>query len=125
MLAQVAVNDKFLFQRKSDATQWQRYTVSAISDAGTYWDFTVVWVDGGSALTNARTGLIIQKPAAVGISDAPNDGLPYVRKSLGWDDFTDDMALKAPLASPTFTGTPLSTTAAATTNTTQIATTCC
>jgi len=34
-----------------------------------------------------------------------------------------DLALKAPLASPTFTGTPLSTTAAVGTNTTQIATT--
>lgn len=40
-----------------------------------------------------------------GISDAPNDGKPYVRKSAAWDDFTDDMALKADLASPTFTGT--------------------
>ena len=35
----------------------------------------------------------------------------------------DELALKAPLASPTFTGTPLTTTASAATNTTQIAST--
>ena len=29
-----------------------------------------------------------------GLADAPNDGKPYVRKSLAWDDFTDDMLLK-------------------------------
>lgn len=38
-------------------------------------------------------------------------------------DLNSAMALKAPLASPTLTGTPLSTTAAVDTNTTQIATT--
>jgi hypothetical protein len=121
MLAQILVGDKFLIQTKADATKWQRYNITAIADMGTYWDFTVTWLNGGSALTSARTAILAQKLAAIG--EAPNDGLPYVRKSLGWDDFTDDMAAKANLASPTFTGTPLSTTAAATTNTTQIATT--
>ena len=38
-------------------------------------------------------------------------------------NLTTDLGLKAPLASPTFTGTPLSTTASVDTNTTQIATT--
>lgn len=34
------------------------------------------------------------KGVPAGISDAPNDGKPYVRKAAAWDDFTDDMALK-------------------------------
>jgi hypothetical protein len=38
-------------------------------------------------------------------------------------NLTSDLALKAPLASPTFTGTPAAPTAAADTNTTQVATT--
>jgi hypothetical protein len=29
-----------------------------------------------------------------GLADAPNDGKPYVRKSLAWDPFDDDMLLK-------------------------------
>lgn len=123
MLAQIAVGDKLLIQRKSDTTQWQRYSITAVADMGTYWDFTVAWVDGGSALTAARSGIVIQKPTAVGISDAPNNGLPYVRKSLGWDDFTDDMALKANLASPTFTGDPKAPTPTAGDSDTSIATT--
>jgi hypothetical protein len=61
MLAQIQVGDKFLIQRKSDATQWQHYNITAIADMGTYWDFTVTWIEGGSALTNARTGIIVQK----------------------------------------------------------------
>lgn len=51
-----------------------------------------------------------------GISDAPNDGKTYGRKNAAW-------AEAAPLASPTFTGTPAAPTAAVGTNTTQLATT--
>lgn len=71
-----------------------------------------------------------------GISDAPNDGKFYVRKSLAWDDFTDDLALKADvsaltsglagkadLASPTFTGDPKAPTPSTADNDTSIATT--
>ena len=80
-----------------------------------------------------------------GVSEAPNDGKPYARKSLAWDDLTDDfaakaatvhthaesdvtnlvsdLALKAPLASPTFTGDPKAPTPSAGDSDTSIATT--
>jgi hypothetical protein len=78
MLAQIVVGDVLLFQRKSDATKWQKYTVTAISDAGTYWDFTVTWLAGGTALDNARTGIVVQKPTLTGADIlaklAPVDG---------------------------------------------------
>jgi hypothetical protein len=61
--------------------------------------------------------------AGSGIPEAPVDGKPYVRLSGGWDDFTDDMALKASLASPIFTGNPTAPTPATADNDTSIATT--
>ena len=67
LLAQaISVGDKFLIQKKTDATKWRRYTITAISDAGTYWDFTVTYVDGGAALDNARTAIIVQKASGGG-----------------------------------------------------------
>jgi len=61
-------------------------------------------------------------------SDGALDTLNELAAALGDDPnfattVTDAIALKAPLASPTLTGTPLAPTAAADTNTTQIATT--
>jgi hypothetical protein len=39
------------------------------------------------------------------VPEAPNDAKPYARKSLGWDDLTDDFAAKAPVAAyPLVTG---------------------
>src|SRR4029077_7463449 len=64
-----------------------------------------------------------------GLVDAPNDGKFYGRQSAVWVEgvtkvYVDSAdALKAPLASPTLTGTPTAPTAATATNTTQIATT--
>lgn len=60
-----------------------------------------------STLTSTPTTI-----AGYGITDAVESGAN-----------TTAMALKAPLASPTFTGTPVAPTASAATNTTQIATT--
>jgi hypothetical protein len=76
MLAQIAVGDKLLIQTKADARKWQRYTVTAIADAGVYWDFTVTWVDGASALTSARTGIIVQKPAPEAVDWTDITGKP-------------------------------------------------
>jgi hypothetical protein len=55
------------------------------------------------------------------IEDAINDGT--TTKAPSENAVFDALALKAPLASPTFTGTPVAPTAAAGTNTTQLATT--
>jgi hypothetical protein len=97
MLAQIAVGDKLLMQKKSDATKWRRYTVTAASDAGTYWDFTVTYLDGGAALDNARTAIIVQKTASGGggaatvISDTP-PGSP-VAGQMWWESDTGGLFL--------------------------------
>ena len=67
------------------------------------------------------------------VDDAPNNGSPYLRKGEEWYNADDryytetemntKLNAKANLASPTFTGTPKAPTAAAGTNTTQLATT--
>ena len=68
---------------------------------------TYSWIDSGAG------GLV---------ADAINDGTTTVAPSQ--NAVSDGLALKAPLVSPTFTGTPVAPTASdATTNTTQIATT--
>ena len=66
--------------------------------------------------------------ALVGSAGATLDTLGELATALGNDaalstTLTTSIGLKAPLASPSLTGTPLSTTAAVDTNTTQIATT--
>jgi hypothetical protein len=68
------------------------------------------WLDT-TAGTTLTTGAILKSRAS---------------DDLSWDtrgDITTALALKAALASPTFTGTPAAPTAAANTNTTQLATT--
>jgi hypothetical protein len=55
------------------------------------------------------------------IANTLADDVGRLRTAL--DDIDEDMAAKAPTASPTFTGTPAAPTAAADTNTTQVATT--
>jgi len=77
----------------------------------------------------ATTAFVRAEVAAlVGTAGATLDTLGEIATALGNDanlstTLTTSIGLKAPLASPTFTGTPLSTTAAVDTNTTQIATT--
>ena len=77
----------------------------------------------------ATTAFVRAEVAAlVGSAGATLDTLGEIATALGNDvalstTLTTSIGLKAPLASPTFTGTPLSTTAAVDTNTTQIATT--
>jgi hypothetical protein len=63
----------------------------------------------------------IQAFANAKVADAINDGTTTIAPSQ--NAVFDALVLKAPLASPTFTGTPAAPTAAPGTNTTQVATT--
>ena len=82
---------------------------------------------------NATTGQVVlgsdtrlsdsRTPTAHASTHAAAGSDPLTLSQSQITNLTSDLSAKAPLASPTFTGTPLSTTAAADTNTTQIATT--
>ena len=74
-------------------------------------------VDSDARLTDART------PTAHAAShgSAGSDSITVAQSQV--TDLTTDLAAKAPLASPTFSGTPAAPTAANTVNTTQLATT--
>jgi hypothetical protein len=92
----VNVGDTFYIQDKDTPTKWQLFRLNAAPvDNSTYAAMPVTWLAGGTDLTAARV-VVSREGASVSspVSDAPNDGKPYVRKSLGWDDFTDDMAAK-------------------------------
>lgn len=74
-------------------------------------------VDSDSRLTDARTPTAHAASHGAGQSDAITVAQSQVT------NLTSDLSAKAPLASPTFTGTPAAPTAAQGTNTTQVATT--
>ena len=92
---------------------------SFIHRGGTGWAALVPGTNG-QVLTTHGTGADATwtTPASGGggIADAPSDGTSYGRLNAAW-------AAVAPLASPTFSGTPAAPTATAGTNTTQIANT--
>lgn len=86
------------------------------------WYNTLVDDDGSNTV-----GTIWNKAAVDSLMDAVDASLATVATlpitEAGVTNLVSDLALKAPLASPTFTGTPAAPTAAAGTNTTQVATT--
>jgi hypothetical protein len=84
----------------------------------------------GTNTTQVGTTAFVQAAIAALVDSSPGalDTLNELAAALGDDanfatTITNALALKAPLASPTFTGTPAAPTAAADTNTTQVATT--
>lgn len=82
--------------------------------------------DQATTYTKTETNAAIQ--SIVGAAPAALDTLAEIAAQLADDEsaaaaLTTAVSLKAPLASPTFTGTPAAPTAAAGTNTTQVATT--
>ncbi len=89
-----------------------------------------------SAITNTPTGTVAATTVQGAINELATDAAALVSDTAyagSWDGVTtiapsknavyDEIELRAPKASPTLTGTPLSTTAANNTDTTQIATT--
>lgn len=86
LMQRVKVGDTLYIQSRVDTTKWQLYTVNgAIVDNTTYVTIPVVWVAGGSALTNQRCVISRESVGSVpAFGEAPNDGKNYGRKSLAW-----------------------------------------
>lgn len=91
---------------------------------------TAPTANAGTNTTQIATTAFVQSAVTSLINGAPGalDTLDELAAALGDDanfasTVTNSLASKAPLASPTFTGTPAAPTAAADTNTTQVATT--
>lgn len=94
------------------------------------------WVGGGSVLSvNGKSGVVVLDKTDIGLGNVDNTSDATKKTNftgsiadnntgfVTGDEAYDALALKAPLASPTFTGTPIAPTAANGTSTTQIATT--
>jgi hypothetical protein len=103
--------------------------IKFIKDITTKPTSTINFAEAGSSFAAVQMGAITATSATIG--DVSNTELQYVNGVTSAIQTQLDAKLAtatasstyAPLASPTLTGTPLSTTAAADTNTTQIATT--
>ena len=86
-LARVKVGDTFYFQDKDQSDKWRTYTMyEPLIDMGTYATLPVHFLAGGSIdLTAARIIVTREGPSVASpIGEAPNDGYPYARQSLGW-----------------------------------------
>jgi len=85
-LQRVHIGDTFYIQDKDAPTKWQLYKLTAaFIDNSTYVTLPVTWLSGASALTAARV-IISRETAGVNspVGEAPNDGVAYSRRSLGW-----------------------------------------
>jgi len=85
-LQRVHIGDTFYIQDKDAPTKWQLYKLTAaFTDNSTYVTLPVTWQAGASALTAARV-IISRESAGVNspVEEAPNDGVAYSRRSLGW-----------------------------------------
>ena len=86
-LARVKVGDTFYFQDKDQSDKWRTFTLyEPLIDNGTYATLPVHFLAGGSLdLTAARIIVTREGPSVASpIGEAPNDGYPYARQSLGW-----------------------------------------
>jgi hypothetical protein len=86
-LARVKVGDTFYFQDKDQSDKWRTYTMyEPLIDNGTYATLPVHFLAGGPLdLTAARIIVTREGPSVASpIGEAPNDGYPYARQSLGW-----------------------------------------
>lgn len=105
-------------------------TIAICTKAGTSGSSEPTWPSlvNGSVEDNGVTWKLIEAypqelPAKGGTADTANNALKFNGQAASYYATAANLNLKAPLASPTFTGTPKAPTAAAGTNNTQIATT--
>ena len=85
MWSQVAVGSTMILQAKATSTRWQKYVITSIVDSGAYFTVGVTWQVGGSALTNARTGVIIRPTCSFARSADRRSALhaPRLNSDLG------------------------------------------
>ena len=121
----------------SGNSKWLNVQDTTIVSKGTtngelqYWDSTANgWKGSSTDLVWDNTGKDLSVSGNIEGQTISENSVSLVNKYLGITDFNTysgntltSLDLKSNLLSPTFTGTPLSTTAAANTSTTQIATT--
>lgn len=105
-------------------------TIAICTKAGTSGSSEPTWPSlvNGSVEDNGVTWKLIEAypqelPAKGGTADTASNALKLNGQAASYYATAANLNLKAPLASPTFTGTPKAPTAAAGTNNTQIATT--
>jgi len=126
----VPVTARGYASQTADLQQWQNSSgtvLSKVDASGAM--FTITPADSTNTTQVATTAYVKSNINNL-INSAPGalDTLNELAAALGNDasfstTITNSLALKAPLASPTFTGTPIAPTATSGTNTTQIATT--
>ena len=130
VLNEKALVIKSLASQTADLTQWINSTGTVLAKVDVNGAmFTITPADSTNSTQVATTAYVKSNINNL-INSAPGalDTLNELAAALGNDanfstTITNSLALKAPLASPTFTGTPLAPTATSGTNTTQIATT--
>jgi len=127
VLAAHTHDDRYYTKAASDAALALKAALASPAFTGTP---TAPTAAGGTNTTQIATTAFVQAAIAALVSGAPGalDTLNELAAALGNDanfaaTVTNALALKAPLASPAFTGTPTAPTAAGGTNNTQIATT--
>jgi hypothetical protein len=127
VLASHTHDERYYTKAASDAALALKAALASPAFTGTP---TAPTAAGGTNTTQIATTAFVQAAIAALVSGAPGalDTLNELAAALGNDanfasTVTNALALKAPLASPAFTGTPTAPTAAGGTNNTQIATT--
>src|SRR4249919_657462 len=86
-LARVTVGDTFYFQDKDQPDKWRIYKLyEPMIDNGTFATLPVRYQAGGGVDLTAARIIVTREGESVAspIGEAPNDGYPYARQSLGW-----------------------------------------
>jgi hypothetical protein len=135
-LRTLRIGDIIQCQDRSNGAAWCRFVVQALPvDNTTWFQINVALDSDGGAASGDNQEIIFTFTANIsgggggGISDAPSDGVRYVRQNAAWASgdaayaTPAQVSLKADLASPTFTGDPKAPTPTTGDNDTSIATT--
>jgi len=93
ILLALSVGTKLVIQDQNNSNNYASYTIASTPiDQTTYVEFPVTFIaSGGTIANNAQIIFsVVGAAAGGGISDAPNDGNTYARKSLAWFRIDND-----------------------------------